>query len=168
MSLSPSCVLWPSVDFVFCSRSFLNGRSAETSALMALMAIPAAEAGIVMLGRGPAGRAGGADGCWLLEAAQRGRGRPLCKPCSASSTGQRNISGSIYFNKPNDTSTSLRRNVKVKWFPLDRKKHRGRDGRALKTEGRRGCVWTFWLNLMLDFNSNKEIDAQVWSLCCRV
>lgn len=54
-------------------------------------------------------------------AAPRRLGRLLCKPCSTCSTGQRNISGSIYFNRPNDTSISLKRNVQVKLFPLERK-----------------------------------------------
>lgn len=65
----------------------------------------------VVLGPGTAGRAGGADGCWLLR---EELGHLLCKPCSTCSAGQRNISGRIYFNRPNDTLISLRRNVKVR------------------------------------------------------
>lgn len=51
-------------------------------------------------------------GCIWQSAALRRLGCLLCKPCSTCSTGQQKISGSIYFNKPNDTSISLKRNVK--------------------------------------------------------
>ncbi len=99
----------------------------KTSALMMLILIPAAEMGItvatVTLGQV---RLAGMEvlmgaGCRRRPATPRKPGRPLCKPCSTCSTGQQNISGSIYFNGPNDTSISLKRNVKVKWFPLERK-----------------------------------------------
>lgn len=53
-------------------------------------------------------------GCITQPAAPRRLGRLLCKPYSTCSTGQRNISGSIYFNRPNDTSISLKWNVQVK------------------------------------------------------
>lgn len=137
--------------------------NAYTSASMMLVVIAAAEIGITVT-------TVTLDQVWLAElevlmcvgcikqrAALRGLGHLLCKPCSTCSMGQQNISGSIYFNRPNDTSISLKRNVKVKWFPLERKTLVVWMGRFVTAHKWRG-VWRFWVSWLYFSTPLKQIS----------
>lgn len=106
-------------------------------------------------------------GCARQLAGHSRLGRLLCKPCSTCSLGQRNISGSIYFNRPNDTSISHKRNVKAKWFPLERKTlGLGIGGLRRDKEGGMGrgrVKVSNELDAFCDFSSNVELNAELCS-----
>lgn len=95
--------------------------NASDKALMMLMVLPAAEIWTTAIATLCQVRLEGLEvlmgaGCAKSACSTEEAGTSACyvNPCSTCSLGQGNISGSIYFNRPNDTSISHKRNVKVK------------------------------------------------------